>query len=200
MDWYYRLRISRKLASTRGNLRWRTVYFPKLKAIYLPTPKVAGSTIIATLIKADGSEYLSTIDDHNTAEARFLISAERAPGEFWQALHNGNCFRFAFVRNPYDRVLSAFLDKVANGRVRRFRKLLSLPIEGDVSFRQFLEAVSQQSTYSMNRHWRPQANLISPRVRLDFLGRFEQFDADFALVRRTLNIEDTLITICRTVT
>lgn len=195
MAWYYRSKIAKELGSRRGELALRSVYFPRLRAIYIPVPKTAGSTVLATLLPADGSPHLAGIVDHNTDESRNKMSAIHDLRGFWSSLHEAQVFRFAFVRDPYTRVLSAYLDKIASGREPRFAKWLGLP-EG-ASFLDFLRRISEQNVDAMNRHWRPQSALISSKVKLDFLGRFEQFNQDFGRVLDRLGVPDSAILLRR---
>ena len=193
MRWYYRSKIAAHLNSSKGELSLRSVYFPALKAVYLPNPKVAGSTIMTTLISADGSPHLAGIRDHNEPESRRLMSAEYNPRAFWRALLDPGHFRFAFVRDPYGRAVSAFLDKIVSGREVRFRTMLGFEHDEQVSFLTFLNRISEQEVSKMNRHWRPQSALISPDVKLNFVGRFELFSDDFHRVLEQLGVEETSV-------
>ncbi len=193
-DYYYRSRIAKKLRSRRGELALRSGYFPKLKVIYIPCPKVAGSSIFATLIKADSSPHLVGITDHNLIEARRLLSAEYEPRAFWRALYDPRWTRFAFVRDPYTRIVSCFLDKIASGETSRFKSMLGFSANQPVSLLAFLRGIAEQKTDAMNRHWRPQSALISPKVDLDFLGRFERFDEDFTKFREMIGVPYTGVT------
>jgi len=187
MDWYFGFRIAAALESRPNELYFRSVYLPRLKAIYLPNPKVAGSTVMATLIKADGSPHLMSIENHNDHNARRLMSAKHDPRAFWRALQDPEFFRFAFVRNPYTRIVSAYLDKIVTGSRRK------LDIKADATLLDFLQTISTQKPRKMNRHWRPQSALISPKVKLDFLGRFERFNDDFSEVLDRLGVDSTAI-------
>lgn len=180
ISWYYRSRIAAQLNSRRGELPLRSVLFPRLKCIYIPVPKTAGSTVLSTLLEVDSSPHLAGIVDHNSDEARRSMSAENDLRAFWRALNDPNFFRFAFVRNPYTRIVSSYLDKIVSGREPRFSKWLGLP--HGASLLDFLQRISKQEVDAMNRHWRPQSALISQKVKLDFLGRFETFDEHFANV------------------
>ena len=192
INWYYRSRIAADLNSRRGELALRSVWFPRLKAIYLPVPKAAGSTVLSTLVAADGSPRLVGIVDHNTDEARHLVSAEDTIcAGSGMRFATPEWFRFAFVRDPYARIVSAYLDKIASGRKPRFTKWLGLP--PDVGLLDFLRRISEQEVDEMNRHWRPQSALISPKVKLDFLGRFERFNEDFVKVLDRLGVDSAAI-------
>lgn len=67
-------------------------------------------------------------------------------------------FRFAFVRNPYSRALSCYLEKIAGEQWLREIRLpkLGLDPEQDVSFPQFLRRIAQQPPRKMDIHWAPQ--------------------------------------------
>jgi hypothetical protein len=186
VDLYYRGRIAAALKCRLRDLFLRSVHLPRLRAIYLPNPKVAGSTIMATLVPADGSQHLAGLAEYNSDESRRRLSSEHDPAGFWAALNDRAYYRFAFVRDPYARAASAYLDKIASRREPRFAGRLRL--QQDASFVDFLAAVSRQRPREMNRHWRPQSLLIPIGVKLSFLGRFENFDADFAAVKDALGV------------
>jgi hypothetical protein len=122
--------------------------------------------------------------DHNTKDARLRLSADLAPRSFWRALRDPGHYRFAFVRNPYTRAVSAYLEKITTGEKHLHG------VGADASLRAFLERLATIPPSHMNRHWRPQSALISTKVRLNFLGRFENFAADFATVRSALGVRE----------
>jgi hypothetical protein len=192
ISWYYVRRIASVLDSRAGEVFMRSVHLPRLRAIYLPNPKVAGSTIISTLVRSDGSPHLEGLTDFNSKASRRAMSAAHDPAAFWRALGDPNYFRFTFVRDPYARAASAYLDKIASRRQTRFAKQLRL--SSNASFLDFLHAVSRQRPAEMNRHWRPQCLLISKSVNLSFLGRFETFERDFTAVKARLGVaSDTVV-------
>jgi hypothetical protein len=140
---------------------------------------------------ADGSPHFSPLEAGNSRRRR--LSAENDPATFWRALHDSEYLRFTFVRDPYARVVSAFLDKIDSGRHLRFKKMLGFAPDDRVLFVDFLRRVSGQEIVKMNRHWRPQSALISPKVKLDFIGRFEQFEDDFAKLLERLGVEESAV-------
>lgn len=191
IDHYYRSRIARRLECRPGEILLRTVFLKRLKGIYYCNPKAAGSTIIATLIRADAGFDSQVSENHNTTEARNQISAEQDLRMFLKAMDDRHFFRFTFVRNPYVRVLSCFIDKFADGPQRqRFRREIGLPEDGDVMLADFLSRLEGQEPCHMNRHWRPQSALIPSKSLIDYVGRVERFDEDFGIVRDRLGIAD----------
>lgn len=97
-------------------------------------------------------------------------------------------FRFSFVRNPYSRALSCYLEKIAGEQWLRDLRLPELGFhpQDEVSFADFLNRVRVQELRDMDVHWAPQHFLLSlRRVQYGFLGRFENFQGD---LRRLVDI------------
>mmetsp|Transcript_49883 Transcript_49883/g.108454 ORF Transcript_49883/g.108454 Transcript_49883/m.108454 type:complete len:329 (+) Transcript_49883:58-1044(+) len=60
-----------------------------------------------------------------------------------------DAFTFTFVRNPWDRLRSAYLEKIASGKFELAGK--------EPSFSEFVRFVASQEPNTMNMHWRPVA-------------------------------------------
>ncbi|HHN73470.1 MAG TPA: hypothetical protein ENK13_05220, partial [Thermopetrobacter sp.] len=103
-------------------------------------------------------------------------------------------FRFCFVRNPYTRVLSCYLDKIAGRRRARFLPKLGFAPEQDVTLGEFLERLAAcRRLLRLNPHWAPQSFLIRPdRIRYHFIGRFEHLESHLRLLAATLGYEHLL--------
>jgi hypothetical protein len=177
-------------------------YSPKYRYIYVDTPKVACSTIKHSLQRAEGegaypgarpgaphqygySESLMRI--HDRRESPLLFPKDRHELARFAAWSR---FAFCFVRNPFSRILSAYIDKIERHAERRalFQTQLLGEMEDPgrtLSFFEFLELVRRQDPKAMDPHWRPQHVHISCGVRYDFVGFFENFEEDFktALLR-----------------
>jgi hypothetical protein len=100
---------------------------------------------------------------------------------------------FCFVRNPYTRFLSAYLDKIQRDgpfRAKVARDLRVDPGRRDaVSFRAFADYVQGQAVAAMDPHWRVQFfHTLSDRIRHDFVGRTETFEESLREICRIAGI------------
>jgi len=135
--------------------------------------KAGNTTIVTNLAALKFNETRSGTD----AKAAFLSPGrldEKAVNHF-EAL-----YKFVFVRNPYTRTLSAYLDKIAKGK----RKPSALVARSDPppSFVSFCRYLADGGLFE-NGHWAPQsASLLIPADQFDFIGKLENFDADFRCV------------------
>lgn len=162
----------------------------RYKILYVENPKVACSTIKYMLQWAElgddcelKTRHISSIHNRSLSP---LLSPKDDPVVFQEAVWGGY-FKFCFVRNPYVRTLSCFLDKigdtdVVNQERARMRKKLGLSLHGPVLFYDFLLAIlkAQQSLNAGgDPHWLPQSMLLSiDAIEYSFIGRHENLAND----------------------
>ncbi|MEX1026186.1 MAG: sulfotransferase family 2 domain-containing protein [Planctomycetota bacterium] len=92
-------------------------------------------------------------------------------------------FKFGFVRNPWDRLVSDYEAVRNDPATRRHARARALP-----DFRAYLEHEARRSQST-------QVRLLADRsgeVGVDFVGRFERLDEDLARVLARLGIEARL--------
>lgn len=90
-------------------------------------------------------------------------------------------FKFAFVRNPWDRLVSCWKDKVVSYNYFRFSDSDRSKLKSFENFVAFLEGVDIESC---DLHLRSQSKLVDVD-NLDYIGRFESFSSDLhALVQK----------------
>ena len=170
----------------------------KNRYLYVQTPKAATSTINRRLIKLEliGAPIKqSKVGLHPRVTAAVHLKPYQLPDAlFDEVLTSDKFLRFCFVRNPYSRILSAYLDKIVSHErpsapvYTHFGRNFAEP--GDsVSFAEFL-AYLQLTMADRNKwdpHWRPMTSILRPDlVPYDVIGRIETFDADFAEINRRL--------------
>ena len=93
-------------------------------------------------------------------------------------------FKFGFVRNPWDRVVSLY------------ERTEALQLRNEMSFEQFVDWIQYSSATcvhsSPHRYqldWFVDAN---GDLLADFIGRFERLDEDWAFVAQKLGVEEKL--------
>jgi hypothetical protein len=93
-------------------------------------------------------------------------------------------FKFAFVRNPYDRIFSAYINLKYDGHA------WAVDLKKKTTFRQFVIDF-QNSEYSNYIHLQSQSSCvkIDNEIAIDFVGRFENLQEDFKKVENILNLE-----------
>jgi hypothetical protein len=101
-------------------------------------------------------------------------------------------FRFiSFVRNPYTRLVSCYLNKIdPHLKAGSWRIRHAFGVDGfPASFAGFVRSIVLQPNRSMNPHWRPQvANLHYPAIPYTFLGRFEHYARDFGKIFELIGV------------
>jgi hypothetical protein len=97
-------------------------------------------------------------------------------------------FRFSFVRNPWDRMVSIYSHM--DTHMEDSAEDAGLPLTG-LSFEEFLERTEN----FQHVHLMPQQQFIfddTGNCLVDFIGRFESLSSDFAVICEKLGIETTL--------
>lgn len=84
-------------------------------------------------------------------------------------------FKFAFVRNPWDRVVSCYVNKIGNPKH---------PCHGK-DFDYFVDWINGKDLTSCDAHIRLQTRLF-PAKHVNFIGRLESFDDDIRYVAKVL--------------
>lgn len=114
---------------------------------------------------------------------------------FQEVLYSDTFFRFTFVRNPYAKALSNYLDRymAKNSTVRKHVNRVALG-EGwlkreneTVPFKTYLHCVSKMDTRRMEIHISPQrAQCLWDVVDFSFIGSFESLADDVLVVANTI--------------
>lgn len=162
----------------------RGAYDPELCFFYNRIPKVANTSITSVIANAKGFSD----PDPRQIKKLFSIPSSMTEGQVNDLLKNG--FKFVFVRDPYSRVLSAYLDKVVRKnffdtkiRTNYFSRNGKVP-----GFPEFLAYLEHEGLYA-NAHWAPQVDLLlMPLSSFDFIGRFENVHQDMQTVMNRLNL------------
>ena len=141
--------------------------------VFAHVPKCGGIAMRAALEPfADGQSAVLRETTHETLPALVARRPDLA-----------GHFKFAFVRNPWDRLVSFHV--YAREKLRP-----TYPQMQDIDFNAMLRLLDQDTA------WMRDLFVMCPQIDYvagaDFVGRFEDMDGDFARVCRQLNIRAAL--------
>lgn len=162
---------------------------PRYGYLYFEVPKVACSTVKRTLqfLEVTGKDFEVPDDVHNKCESPLC-----SPLDIVRPLSReflGGRFKFCFVRNPFTRILSCYIDKILNSQWEKDSRKVALGFPGDaeITFLEFLQAIELTKPFEMDIHWMPQFHLLGGgKIDFDFIGRQESFNSDFTQVLRRI--------------
>lgn len=142
-------------------IRGRTILISdKYKFIYYPVNKAASTTLC---------QILSSID----RKRRYINPVK----ESYRYKDYQSYYHFTFVRNPWDRLVSCYKDKI----LKEDRNLIKRVYKIDrIRFDDFVKMVGKTPDYFSNTHFVSQ--YLSMRFKepkeMNFIGRFETFEAE----------------------
>lgn len=168
------------MKATRDDILTAINYAPGVPAVYVLNPKAACSSAKASLwAKHDELRGTNTLMRRNVHDPSgpFIKNpaalAERIEFLILQPW-------FSIVRNPYARLLSAYLNKISRGVHgdryvwTKFTERYRIPLDAKVSFLEFLHIIRQDDPHRIDPHFRPQwINLMVDYLPLNFIGRLE---------------------------
>ncbi|XKL59658.1 hypothetical protein PGB90_000674 [Kerria lacca] len=175
----------------------------KHKLLYCYVPKVACTNwkrVFMILLGSANNENASSIpaeivhrkstfpklSDYSTEKTKYFLT---------------NFTKYIFVRHPFERLLSAYRNKlqepserskyfqmrIGKDIIKRYRTNAtnhSLEYGNDVTFEEFATYLIDHYVPTFNEHWKPISELCYPcLVKYDFIGKYEtlQSDAEFLL-------------------
>ena len=153
--------------------------FFKKKAIFIHIPKTAGNSIAHSIFKEEFGFAHTKIRTY-----RILFTDD----EFNQF------FKFCFVRNPFDRLVSAYFYLRSGGLTKQDKQWFQNNIAKYESFQEFVKRwLTKKNIYSYY-HFIPQSDFIciNGKVLADFIGRYENILEDHDRICDILGVEGEL--------
>jgi hypothetical protein len=145
----------------------KRMYFSSERSFfYFRVPKAGSSSIVTSLGQSISPDMATP------SQAQRRLHAIPMPDQISEA------FSFTFVRDPLNRVVSAYLDKSREPKfVRKYPYLGGAPATQD-GFHYFLDALADGHLMD-NLHWAPQADMLPiPPNDFEFIGKLETLEQD----------------------
>ncbi len=168
--------------------------------MWIDVAKVASSSLKVVFARLLGLELDAVRGDPHALELPHPGAVERDGPRLYPDL-----YAFAFVRNPWDRLVSCWRDKI-RGEVSDFTRIADNGVahclaafdalRADMPFDAFVRTVADIPDDVADEHFRSQHwNLVDAKGRLavDFVGRYETLDADFSDVAYTIGLPPNLV-------
>ena len=158
----------------------RNIYVQKYQLLVYKIPKVASTTIWSLTAQLLGH-------DMNKLQLRSIALPYKP---FYEIRQSAELFKVGFVRNPWDRLVSCYVQKKEYVREAFFERL---GVKSDISFAEFVDVVSKTPDDQIERHARSQFTYLIDHTGewiVDYIGRFEHFANDLKYVFNKQNIED----------
>lgn len=153
--------------------------FDEKKAIFIHIPKCAGVSVNRSIFGDLGG-------GHNTIEEYISIFEPKFLTRY---------FKFTIVRNPWDRVVSAYFFLKKGGFSAKDSEWFNEELKNYSSFEEFvINWVNEHNIWKWH-HFRPQHHYLldsGRKLNIDFIGYFENIEEDFKLITTELNLDLSL--------
>ena len=163
----------------------------KNRYVYFGVAKAANSTIKYYL---QSLEYINSPHQvknvHHKGFSPLLSPFQLDKQELSLALFSDKYKRFTLVRNPFERLLSCFLDRVQDTKSASYKLLQNqMAVDPlDISFNEFVEFVGSQEIKKMDCHWRPQSyEIYNDIITYDDILRFEDLPENIRFLQGLTN-------------
>jgi hypothetical protein len=169
-------RARAKLADLRGRGPY-TRPMNNSAVLFIHIPKTGGTSISDCLF-GEPSRHVPWSVYHSVNRKKFA--------SYW---------KFAFVRNPWDRLLSAFTFLKRGGLNDLDRDFAKAHLSRFPDFESFVRDGLSDPMIRNWVHFRPQHQFVcdaSGKNMMDFTGRFERLEDDFALIASRLGLDSSL--------
>ena len=179
-----------------GEIYGRDFYIvDALKLVYLSVPKAACTAIKLALAKAMGIEFGPDEDRE--------LAIHHHPQWGWAQNHlpkkQSGYYRFTFVRNPFERLVSCYRQKIratalAAGQAPLFHNYF-FAMPANCSFADFAQRVNRIPDALADSHFKSQYALLyrGKERQVDYIGKLEQLAADWQPLAEQYQLDPLLV-------
>lgn len=154
----------------------------KHKLIYIVNSKAACSSIKKSILNID-------IPDDYSIHKHGLTKKKLSPEE-------NKYFKFSFVRNPFERIVSCYLSKYMNDKKiiktkeLHFDYYLLGVLKKQRGFNHFIDTISKIPFFLSDRHFKPQYKLLfsKNKIIVDYVGKLEDINNSYSQLQKKFDI------------
>jgi hypothetical protein len=161
------------------------VFVEELNLIYVSISKTGISSIRAMILDKLNIEYNERKYDtiHKKTEKHFKYIGIKE-------LLNSSAFKYSMVRNPFDRLVSCYKNKIKEEDYKPIQKGYGPLFYKNMSFDRFVKRVALLPDSLSDRHIRSQYSYLYANGKLvaDYIGRFEEFDKSVKVLQKKLSL------------
>jgi len=154
--------------------------FDRTQSIFIHIPKAAGSSVCLSL-------YGNLAGGHTPMDQYRVIFSKEEFNKY---------FKFTFVRNPWDRLYSAYTFLKAGGLNQDDKEWSSNNLARLENFEDFVLNWLSPTNLHSYIHFKPQLDLLTiphtNKMPLNYVGFFENLQSDFEHIKRIVNPDATL--------
>jgi len=169
----------------------RNAIFPSPKGSYSLKPYYDSNTIFVHITKSAGTSIAKSLYGslpyHYTASQYQVIFG---PKRFRK------CFKYTFVRNPWDRIYSAFTYLKGGGWNEDDKKWAEDNLSGIDDFNVFILDWLTPKRLESHIHFWPQLKFLTDwkgKVLVDYIGHFETIELDFQAICLKTGLQGSLM-------
>ena len=160
----------------------------KYNFLYFRIPKAANSSVISTLgVMINKTVNIKTQEEIGVLKRSYIKEGKIHLCEYDKIIKN--YWKFSIVRNPYNRLLSAYFDKIMRCRPQKIwvTSFLQYRFSDFVSLDNFIDYLEYGGGIKNDIHWAPQTEIIYiPIDKIDFIGRVENLEQDMQFITRKI--------------
>lgn len=156
-----------------------------LKVIYFPIPK-SGCTYVGTQLILNSNLY-AKFNPVEQGVHQFRYNNIEVRLNNFNKLVRADYYRFTIIRDPFTRILSAYLDKMVKP-ISKGESWATPALCGKYSFEDVVNEICCLPDAAIEKHFRPQHTFFR-NVKLEYIGTFDQIESCSRNVFNTLGIE-----------
>ncbi len=185
--------VENKTKSPFALLNYNVHVFKNYELTYIETPKNACTSAKRLLSLAFLKTELCSDNIHNEF-SRLLTRISKLGPHITQNAIFGSYYRFAVIRNPIDRFISAFEDKIINNdfEKKRIRPKFGFGNQEKIELLDFLYRLENMNNLKRDIHFMTQTRILSfDSIKYDLLIDTIEYEEKMTLLLKKFGIEIT---------